>query len=184
MKNVTQTPPTNTASTFTVRSSSSNAAQSSGPPVMVLQPGGGFAFRKPGESSTPAAGKPGLPPGKVGFPVSKPATQQETERQTGSPSSGASAPEKGATTQSAGFSFRPSLGNNSFGSQLVFGGASAGISSGGAPVFGNGSTMFGNKGPLSFGIGSKTPQAPTVVQSPSREEGMSKISNRLALHVH
>ena len=86
MKNVTQTPPSNTASTFTVRSSSS-AAQSSGPPVMVLQPGGVFAMKKPTDNPVLSAGKT----------VSQPPTKE----QGGKSMLGASTQEKGEMSQSA-----------------------------------------------------------------------------------
>ena len=85
MKNVTQTPPSNTASTFTVRSSSSSA-QSSGPPVMVLQPGGGFAIKKSTEN-------PVLPTGN--FSAAKPGSQEPTKQQGTKPALGVSTQEKG-----------------------------------------------------------------------------------------
>ena len=86
MKNVTQTPPSNTASTFTVRSSSS-AAQSSGPPVMVLQPGGGFAMKKPTDNPVLSAGKT----------VSQPPTKEQGVKSI----LGAFTQEKGEMPQSA-----------------------------------------------------------------------------------
>ena len=158
MKNVTQTPPSNTASTFTVRSSSS-AAQSSGPPVMVLQHGGSFAVKKPGETAVFSAGKPVLQAGKQ-------VPQPETQTKGKNPTIAGFIPEKGGTTQSTGFSFKPTFDIPSFGSQPVFGG-------GGGGIFGSGSSMFGNTGPLSFGITSKNQPSSSVVQSPSREEGRS-----------
>ena len=192
MKNVTQTPPSNTASTFTVRSSSS-AAQSSGPPVMVLQPGGTFAIKKPGESAAQSSGapvmvlqpdgtfamkKPGETPvfsaGKPVLQAGKQVPQPETQTKGKNPTIAGFIPEKGGTTQSTGFSFKPTFDIPSFGSQPVFGGggiSGSGVSGG---VFGSGSSMFGNTGPLSFGITSKNQPSSSVVQSPSREEGRSK----------
>ena len=172
MKNVTQTPPSNTASTFTARSSSS-AAQSSGPPVMVLQPGGTFGIRKSDDN-------PVLPAGKPVFTAGKQVSQQETQTKDKNPMFAGSLPEKGGTSQSTGFSFKPSFGIPNFGSQPVFSGAGGigGISGaggiGGGTVFGSGSTMFGNTGPLSFGGTSKNQPSSSVVQSPSREEGRCK----------
>ena len=93
MKNVTQTPPSNTAWTFTVRSSSS-AAQSSGPPVMVLQPGEGFAIKKQTDNPALPAGNPVLSAGK---PVSQPPTKEQGVK----PILGASTQEKGEMPQSA-----------------------------------------------------------------------------------
>ena len=93
MKNVTQTPPSNTASTFTVRSSSS-AAQSSGPPVMVLQPGGGFAIKKPTDN-------PALPAGNPVLSARKPVSQPPTKEQGVKSILGASTQEKGEMSQSA-----------------------------------------------------------------------------------
>ncbi|CAB4031538.1 Hypothetical predicted protein, partial [Paramuricea clavata] len=201
MKNVTQTPPSNTASTFTVRSSSS-AAQSSGPPVMVLQPGGTYAMKKPGEiaaqssgapvmvlqpdgtfamkkpGDTPvfSAGKPFLSTGKPVLPAGKQVPQPETQTKSKNSTIGGFIPEKGGTTQSTGFSFKPTFDIPSFGSQPVFGGGAGGISGGGVSsgVFGSGSTLFDNTGPPSFGITSKNQPSSSVVKSPSREEGRSK----------
>lgn len=93
MKNVTQTPPSNTASTFTVRSSSS-AAQSSGPPVMVLLPGGGFAIKTPTDS-------PALPTGNPALSAGKSVSQPPTKEQGVKPILGAFTQEKGGMPQSA-----------------------------------------------------------------------------------
>ena len=55
MKNVTQTPPSNTGTTFTVRSSTSSSSSSAGPPVMVLTPGGTFAVKKSSVGLVPSS---------------------------------------------------------------------------------------------------------------------------------
>ena len=163
MENVTQTPPSNTATTFTVRSSASTA-QSSGPPVMVLQPDGTFGIRKP-------AGKPvQQPEEKPVPPPGKPVSQSKDQAKEVTPSIGSFL--KGS--QSSGFTFKPPFGNASFGTPPVLGGATGGVGSGTSPgigtMFGT-SNMFGNTGPLSFGGVSKNQQSTSVVQSPTREEG-------------
>ena len=59
MINVTQTPPSNTGTTFTVRSSTSQSSSSSaGPPVMVLTPGGTFAVKKSSVGLVPSSSIP------------------------------------------------------------------------------------------------------------------------------
>ena len=164
MKSVTQTPPLNTASTFTVRSSSSGA-QSSGPPVMVLQPGGTLAMRKPGENPLLSAGKPVFTAGKQAPP-------QETQTKGKNPSATVSFSQKGTTSQMTVFGFTPSFAFPSFGSAPVFGAGAGGLGgAGGTTVFGSGGTMFGKVPPPSFGSASKSQPGASVVQSPSREEG-------------
>jgi hypothetical protein len=138
---------------------------------MVLQHGGSFTVKKPGETAVFSAGKPVLQAGKQ-------VPQPETQTKGKNPTIAGFIPEKGGATQSTGFSFKPTFDIPSFGSQPVFGGGggSGGISGGGVSggIFGSGSSMFGNTGPLSFGITSKNQPSSSVVQSPSREEGRSK----------
>lgn len=168
MKNVIQPPPLNTASTFTVRSSS-NPVISSGPPVMVLQPGGSFAVKKPGavpvscaekQASVPA--KPVLTPGKPVSQLKNQVSQSESRAQ-GTKETG-----------SFGFNFTRSINFTNF-SNFGTGGAtgnSGAANTGVGNVFDSGSKIFGHTGPLGFGSTGKGQPSSSVVQSPSREEGM------------
>jgi hypothetical protein len=159
---------------FAIKKPGESAAQSSGAPAMVLQPDGLFAMKKPGETPVFSAGKPVFPTGKPVLQAGKQVPQPDTQTKGKNPTIAGFIPEKGGTTQSTDFSFKPTFDIPSFGSQPVFGGggiSGSGVSGG---VFGSGSSMFGNTGPLSFGISSKNQPSSSVVQSPSREEGRSK----------
>ena len=170
MKNTTLTPPSNTATTFTLRSSNS-AAQSSGPPVMVLQPGGTFAIKKPVENVCKEPVQSGVKPV---MPVTQ-FTNAKTDFKPLAPNPPGS--QFGPPTLT-NFTFKPSFGVPSFGanesssSQITFGGTSGSFGgANGAPVFGTGSKLFGETKPLSFSSNSLTQPTAKVVPSPTREEG-------------